>query len=712
MARYYAHTPNQQQQWHGLGEHLERVANLTQCFSEPFGAGDLGYWVGMYHDFGKFNTAFQAYLKAQHEGKPAAKAPHSAFGAVLARAKIAGPESSLCIIGHHAGLPDASEMVSRLSETLRDPAFAVTLQQAQSIGFPLQPQAEFDSLPRSPHGQELFVRILFSALVDADFLDTEAHFEPNRAFVRGLAPDLSSLWERLQSDQDRLHRDSSDTPVNRLRREIYEACIDVAGGDQGIYRLTVPTGGGKTRSGLAFALRHALRHGLRRIVVAIPYTSIIDQTAQEYRRILGDDSVLEHHSAVNWSEDRDETSAPMRLAAENWDASLIVTTTVQLFESLFANRPGRCRKLHRLVRSVILLDEVQTLPVELLEPTLDVLRSLTEEYGVTVVLSTATQPALEGDSPYLKAFPAGTVKEIVPNPERYFPRLKRVEYDLRIDPVQWERVASWITDHNQVLIVVNTRREALSLLDLVGEQDVFHLSTLLCGAHRRDVLDCVRTRLKEGLPVRLISTQVVEAGVDLDFPSVYRAVGPLDRIVQAAGRCNREGRLASGQVVVFLPEDGRAPRGAYRTGLEEARVLLEEGVDLHDPQVYTRYFRRLYQGVDTDLRGIQPLRKEMNFPEVAVRYRLIAEDTVPVVVRYRAEVDDILHEVRNGVNRSLIRRLQPFLVNLFRGEFNKAQEEGLVEEIAQGLFAWRGSYDPIKGLVAAEVAHDPADLIV
>lgn len=712
METYFAHTPNKDQEWHDLIEHLEGVAKLTQEFAEPFGAGNLGYWVGLCHDFGKFNTAFQSYLRAQSEGKPAERVPHAVFGAVLARAKTEGPEAALCVIGHHAGLPHAAEVSSRLITALNDPAFAVSFQNARSANMLLDPRFELGGPPKNPYRQELFVRMLFSALVDADFLDTEAHFNTERAFLRGFAPDLSTLWDRFQANQEKLHRNAPKTVVNRLRREIYEACVAAADGPQGIYRLTVPTGGGKTRSGLAFALRHAIRHRLRRIVVAIPYTSIIDQTAQEYRVILGDDAVLEHHSTVNWGEDTDETGERMRLAAENWDAPLIVTTTVQLFESLFANRPSRCRKLHRLAKSVLVLDEVQTLPVELLAPTLDVLRSLAEEYGVTVVLSTATQPALEGESPYLKAFPAGTVNEIVPEPERYFRFLKRVEYEFHIDPVPWERVASWITGHPQVMAVVNTRRDALTLLNLVGGEDVFHLSTLLCGAHRRDVLEQVRNRLKAGLPVRLISTQVVEAGVDLDFPYVYRAIGPLDRIVQAAGRCNREGRLASGRVIVFCPEGGRSPRGAYRTGLEEARVLLEEGVDLNDPEVYTRYFRRLYQGVDTDQRGIQALRKDMNYPEVAARYQLIADDTIPVVVRYRPEVDDLLREARTGVSRSLIRRLQPFLVNLFHWEFRDAQAAGLVDEIASGFFLWRGSYDPVKGLVALQVAHDPADLIV
>lgn len=709
MPSFYAHTPNYDEQWHDLMEHLYVVARLARCHAESFGAGEVGFLAGLCHDLGKFNDLFQEYLLAKSQGKPAPKVPHAAFGAVVAYAKA--PVAGVCVIGHHAGLPDGSDVKSRLAETVRGPAFAAAVRNAQAAGLLPLSNVELQP-PGDPYRMDLFIRMLFSALVDADYLDTEAHFDPAQSTKRGFGSDLRSLWARFEADQDRLRQDAPDTPVNRLRWEIYEACVVAARGPQGIYRLTVPTGGGKTRSGLAFALQHALRHDLRRVVVAIPFTSIIDQTAHEYRKILGDDSVLEHHSGMAWDDDPDETGTRLRLASENWDASMVVTTTVQLFESLFAHRPGRCRKLHRLARSVIVLDEVQTLPVELLAPTLDILRNLVEEYGVTVVLSTATQPALEGNSPYLKAFPAGTVREIVPEPERYFRSLKRVTFDLRPDPVSWETVASWIAEQPQAMVVVNTRREALRLVDLVGGEGLFHLSTLLCGAHRKEVLERVRTRLREGLPVRLISTQVVEAGVDLDFPRVYRAVGPLDRIVQAAGRCNREGRLPSGQVVLFSPESGRAPRGAYRTGMEEARILLKQDVDLHDPEVYALYFRRLYQSVDTDQHGIQALRRDLNFPEVAARYRLIADDTVPVVVRYGPEVDELLREARKGLNRPVVRRLQPFMVNLFRWEAEKVRSDGLVEELYPGLLVWQGRYDPLRGLLAEQVAHDPADLIV
>lgn len=709
---FYAHTPNQKDEWHDLKKHLETVAQTAQAFAEPFGAGMVGYWAGKCHDLGKYTSAFQEYLRAQWLGKTARKVPHAKYGALWAYANPAKSEDiSLCVAGHHAGLPNQAELRQRMAEVMEDPRLNDTFNNAQNEGMAVHPSEQFP-LMQDYLKRELFVRMAFSALVDADYLDTEEHFDEARASQRGSDLDMSTLWERFRCNQERLLQRSSDTLVNRVRREVYEACIEAAKGPRGVYRLTVPTGGGKTRSSLGFALAHALNYRLRRIVVAIPYTSIIDQTAKEYRDVLGDEAVLEHHSAVAWRDDETDLHNRLRLASENWDAPLIVTTTVQLFESLFANRPGPCRKLHRLAHSIIVLDEVQTLPVELLTPTIDVLKALVEDYGVTLVLSTATQPALEGESPYLKAFPAEGIKEMVPNPEVYFQILKRVEYDVRLDPVSWEEVARWVSEKPQVLVVLNTRREALELLDLIGEEDVFHLSTLLCSAHRKEVLDEVRRRLRDGSSIRLISTQVVEAGVDLDFPIVYRAVGPLDRIVQAAGRCNREGKLEKGRVVVFSPAGGRSPKGPYLTAMNEADILLREGVNLHDPAVYQRYFRRLYQSVDTDANGILALRRDMNFPEVADRYRLIRDDTEPIVVRYRPEVDALLDKARAGLSRELFRDLQPYIVNLAWYQVDDARRNGLMDEVAPGVVVWRGIYHRVKGLVASQVVHDPADLIL
>ncbi len=405
------------------------------------------------------------------------------------------------------------------------------------------------------------------------------------------------------------------------------------------------------------------------------------------------------------------------MAAENWDAPIVVTTTVQLFESLFANRPAACRKLHNLAQSIIILDEVQTLPTGLLSPILEVMQQLVDHYGVTVVLSTATQPSLvDSGSPYLKGL-RGEIREIVPDPARYFQALKRVSYDCPREAWSWERVAQEMAAEPHCLTVVNTKMDALALLDVLNDPEALHLSTLLCMAHRRKVMEGIKVRLATGQPCRVVATQVVEAGVDLDFPVVLRAMGPLDRIVQAAGRCNREGRLSQGRVIIFQPTEGRIPPGDYRTGHDIARAMLNSpGVDLHSPGIYESYFRQLYQAVNTHKHGINELRQRLDFPEVAARFRLIDDDSVPLVVRYPkngSKVDELLQRLQNpGVllgreARRLLRRLQPYLVNVRRGPLVRYQQAGLVSELPLGLWEWQGNYHPVKGLHDAALGPEP-----
>jgi CRISPR-associated endonuclease/helicase Cas3 len=503
-----------------------------------------------------------------------------------------------------------------------------------------------------------------------------------------------------------------------VRREVYEACLTAAAQAPGFFRLTVPTGGGKTRSGLAFALKHALAHDLDRVIVAIPYTSIIEQTAQVYREIFADGrAILEHHSAVAGREDQDD--APVtpeaqwaRLATENWDAPIVVTTTVQLFESLLGQRTSACRKLHRIARSVIVLDEVQTLPPHLLATTLDVLRRLVANYGVSVVLCTATQPALD-ESPGFKGLDG--IREIVPGAAGHFATLERVRYEWPCldGRWSWERVAEELRAESRAMAVVNTKADALALLAALGDPDALHLSTLLCGAHRRDVLAEVRRRLDAGEPCRLVATQVVEAGVDLDFPTVLRALGPLDRIVQAAGRCNREGKLGElGRVVIFAPEEGNQPPGAYRVGSDIARVLLRAAAgdpNLHDPTSFATYFRSLYGSLDLDREKVEERRRAFDYPEVAKRYRLIDDDAASVVVRYRGmngqgggegEVDALLEALRRYPQRgrAILRRLQPYIVGVRQRLLDQYVNAGLVLEVQPGLWEWCGKYDPVRGL--------------
>lgn len=720
---YVAHSRNAGGTTHDLVEHLRRVAAIAGQFAGKFGAADVGYWAGLWHDLGKFHANFQAYIAAP-EGR---RGPdHSSAGAVHAAGVLEG--LAFLVAGHHGGLPDRAEILARLADKRHSPAVRDALEAARRALGELRPSEGLTGrLPGFLAGGattsdarrrlELFLRMVFSALVDADFLDTEAHFDPGRAATREESPTLEDLWPRLEAAQTAITGRGTD-PVSRVRHEVYQACLRAGDEAPGIFTLTVPTGGGKTRSGLAFAMRHAIRHGLDRVIVAIPYTSIIEQTAAEYRRIFGEPGVLEHHSAVRAVEEMLSPASVAdvwaRLASQNWDAPIVVTTTVQLFESLFGNRPAACRKLHNLARSVLVLDEVQMLPVHLLNPILDVVQNLVDHYAISVVLCTATQPALSAE-PYRKAL--RNVREIVPDAARYFAALRRVEFDLRSagQPWSWGRVAEEMRTGPSALAIVNTKADAFALLDALGDPDALHLSTQMCGRHRHDTLAEVRRRLGVGEPCRLVATQVVEAGVDIDFPLVLRAVAPLDRIVQAAGRCNREGRLAAGRVVIFEPADGGTPLGVYRSGIQTARALLASGCDLHDPRTYETYFRRLFQIAECDARGIQGRRERFEYRTVAAMFRMIEDDSVPAIVRpapYRGDVDRLLARIERGDDspRSLFRAMQPYLVSLRARVVARYQAAGLLRELRPGLWEWLGAYDPIRGLV--ERPRDPEELVV
>ena len=735
--RFYAHTPVNDGEWHDLVGHLHSTARLAKENASKFGAGELAHLAALWHDIGKFNPDFQRYLrdceKAKRDGTeaPAKGTPHAIYGAILASDSLHALAS--IIYGHHAGLPNASKLKDAVKRPEVREKFDNILPVAREEIEGLELQGDVRSLfsdpPRDELQMETLQRMLFSALVDADFLDTEKHFDPEVPEFRGSSIDPKQLWEAFQQEREAFAAFAGEqTVVNEVREEVYHLCMEAAERPQGVYRLSVPTGGGKTRSGLGFALRHAAEHDLDRVIFAVPYTSIIEQTTSVYRRIfeeLGEGAVLEHHSAVHREdagigERQDEAWTRARLATQNWDAPLVVTTTVQLFESLFANRTSRCRKLHNLCRSVIVLDEVQTLPVGLLWPTVNMLQELVRRYGVTVVLCTATQPALDETSKYLEGFPS--VDDIVP-PERaadHFQTLRRVEYETPSEPWSWGEVARRLLEaatNKQAMVVLNTRKDALAVLDELKGEPVLHLSTLLCGAHRRVVLEEVRRRLDADEPCLLIATQVVEAGVDLDFPVVFRALGPLDRIVQAAGRCNREGRLDdSGRVVIFEPEEGKMPQGEYAAAFGEAKQMLSRPeFDLHDPEIFREYFRLLYQDVPTDQEGIQKLRKEFDYPEVATRYRMISDASVPVIVRYpsdeeeRKPLDRLLGRIRGtGLWSSDHRRLQPYVVSMFEHEFEKRRE--YVEEISEGVFVWNGNYDELRGI--EDVSLDPADLVI
>jgi len=761
---YVAHTPSKKNpHWHLLTDHIFGVTNRAVEFAEVFDqTGTAAGWaryLGLLHDLGKFTDKFQDYLWACHRAdvqrtpppKPGS-APHKQMGALAAFEDFQGEAEifALPIYGHHGGMETPSVTRNKAAEKTSSAEVGLLRRKAAALDARLTATApDLAALAASPHAQsphhaEMFLRMLFSCLADADALDTEQHMNPDAAGQRQAEPlAIPTLRDRLRRRQEEDFAGSVPSVVNDVRREVYHACLEAAKLPPGIFNLTVPTGGGKTRSGLAFALEHAVRHDRRRVVYAIPYTSIVDQTATVFRDLFGDDpgTILEHHSAIEpkpvtgpdgtETEGGDAAELWRRLAAQNWDAPLIVTTTVQLFESLFSNRPGACRKLHRLANSVIVLDEVQTLPAHLLTPLVDGLKTLTENFGVVVVLCTATQPALEGKvSRFLEGFPK--VQPIIPKIDRnrHFSLLRRVRYRVETgegkagEGWDWARVAAEIREGTSCLCILNTRRQARQLMDTLDpdrqDEAVFHLSTLMCGHHRRAVLDRVRQRLQDGLPTQLVSTSLVECGVDLDFPRVLRAVGPLDRIIQAAGRCNREGRRPrdASEVVIFTPAEGDAPGGLYRMALEATIHLYRnmqakgEEIDFDDPALVTRYFQRLYSdlqgGVDKAKDGdsVQERRAAFDYREVAKDVRLVDEDTVSVLVtnyqEFAAAAQEIIDDARaiGGMTRRLWQRAQPLCVSLPRA----SAEDGKfgLEIVPGGLYVWAGKYDAKTGIPLPE----------
>jgi CRISPR-associated helicase Cas3/CRISPR-associated endonuclease Cas3-HD len=712
---YYAHSARQRPDWEPLREHLHLVGERAAGYAAVFDAAEEARLAGLLHDLGKYSELFTRRLEAPHRVKGL---DHWSLGAWVAikELRLNGLAAALAIQGHHVGLQRADDDAFReldprrlrerhpLNLTLTESDASVLLDrfQADGLGLPVVQRSLFDRETLAA-GAMLDVRMLFSALVDADFIETEAHFhrapDGTRTYrAEGPPPGVREALTALTEQAARLQA-ASDAAENvlSLRADLLRACLEAGKTRPGLFTLSAPTGAGKTLAMLAFALRHASEHGLRRVVVAAPYLSIIEQTASVYRTwlgaALGEDYVLEDHSLVDVGsvtghkgagvevDERDGTRHNARLLAENWDAPLIVTTNVQLLESLFSNRPSSCRKLHRLARSVILLDEVQTLPPRLAVPTLATLSRLAERYGSSVVFVTATQPAfdhLDGEVRKLVASGWSPIEVVTPS-LRLFDRARRVRVTWREAPLAWSELAQEVVKAGSVLCILNLKRHAGALAERLKEQGIpglFHLSTNLCPAHRKRVLEDVKARLGRRDPCVLISTQCVEAGVDLDFPVVYRAFGPLDSIAQAAGRCNRNGRLPRlGEVRVFLPEEEKYPGGEYANAARVARMLWKsrgaERMDIDAPELFRAYYRALYDltQVAENSAELRNALADRDFEEVARRYRLIEQDAINVLVPYDPEAFTSLRsqlDQDGQLNRGWIRKTRPHAVSIFR----------------------------------------------
>lgn len=744
-ARYYAHTTPDptKEDWQPLPEHLQNVADIAGEHASAFGAREWGAAAGLLHDLGKYSREFQKRL----EGAPES-VDHSTAGALEARSRLSkkirnriiGQSRPLeyVVAGHHGGLTDffgLRGLDERLQNATDLPDYAAYRSEIE-----IPPRLPLSSglntiLTASSFSIAFFIRMLYSCLVDADSLDTEQFADPERAAVRGTYDPVDRLADAFLRDMDALTGSAAPTPINALRRQIYEECRDMAEQPPGLYTLTVPTGGGKTRASLAFALRHMQRHDLRQVVYVLPYTSIIEQNAKVFRGILGARNVLEHHSNFDPRSEGEVDDSARELStivAENWDVPVTVTTNVQFFESLFSNKRSRCRKIHRLARSVVVLDEAQMLPTPFLRPCLEAVMELVRHYDATVVLCTATQPKVAG---LISGSVAAT--EIMSSPSTLYEQFRRVR-TTNLGPLADDSLILRLSRHPQALCVVNTKAHASHLFDALaerchagqrgrsrkfrrrgwrakaGREVVYHLTANMCPVHRRRVLAVIRRRLDRGAPCRVVSTQLIEAGVDIDFPVGYRSMAGIDSIAQAAGRCNREGRLPEpGRVFVFTSTEahGKAPGWLNRTA-EIGTMVMDRHDDPLSLEAVAEYFETLYAIEQGDRRGLdekeimEKLRGSRQdplafpFKEVADEFRLI-DGTRDVIIPYDDEARRAIALLESGIiSRGILRRLQGYTVSVYPYTLKRLEGAGAVHSINDRFIVLNdlSGYSESKGL--------------
>lgn len=686
---YLAHIDGDREQ--SVKEHLQGTAELAEKFAAKFRKADWGYCCGMLHDIGKYSVEFQKKIKENLD----IRVDHSTAGAKVCE-NLDGCYWLLtyCIAGHHAGLPDLgreglpSSLLGRLKKRLCDySAYEKEIEIPQITTPPIAMNPEKDP----NFALSVFIRMLYSCLVDADFLDTE-QFMNNGTVQRDSGESMDVLLEKLQNYTAKWLINRNDTTIDGRRSEILRNCLEMGKSSKGLFQLTVPTGGGKTVASLAFALQHAVENHMDRVIYVIPYTSIIEQNAQVFREILGSENVLENHSNVDY--ESSEEFKPMQLAAENWDKPVVVTTNVQFFESLYANKSSKCRKLHNIVNSVIIFDEAQMLPANYLKPCMAMIEELLQQYGTSIVLCTATQPALQQFLPEKYV-----ARELCPRRDEQFRFFERVTYQ-NIDTVTEEEMAEKLQQEWHALCIVNTRKRAQRLYEQLQGEGVYHLSTTMYPAHRKRVLAEIRERLddKKGKKCIVISTSLVEAGVDLDFTSVYRELAGVDSIIQAAGRCNRNGERGKEESIVriFQWED-KEQMSEQRHQIDTTQKLLARGKDITALESITEYFWELYhiKGESLDVKKI--LEKfdggDYQFATVAKDFKLIEENSVTVYIDQEPEAKALLQEIRQqGLTKSRMRKAGQYCVSIRKkGEYEKRRmlfeemrDAGMVEAVDLG----------------------------
>lgn len=699
--KYLAHISEDGMRQQLLLDHLQGTKELAGRYAGVFGYQDWGECCGLLHDIGKYSMRFQERLWGS-----SVKVDHSTAGAQVCNEKGGFYQAiGYCIAGHHAGLPDMGgssdtdgSYKGRMKKKLED-----YQDYQKEVTIPLLKTSLFSEKDSKTPGftMSFFIRMLYSCLVDADYLDTEC-FMKNGEQERDAGETMPRLWEKLKQYVSGWLQNEEVNTVNGRRTEILKSCIEKGKEERGLFLLTVPTGGGKTIASMAFALQHAVRHDMKHIVYVIPYTSIIEQNARIFREILGEENVLEHHCGVEY-EDTEELKS-MQLATENWDKPVIVTTNVQFFESLFSNKASRCRKLHNLADSILIFDEAQMLPNDYLLPCTAAMEELLKHYKSSIVLCTATQPALQ------RFFPKDRkMQELCPRLKEQFSFFRRTSI-CNLGKISQELLQERLRGERQVLCILNTRKEAQLIYEQLRGEGVYHLSALMYPVHRRRVLKKIQGRLREEKRCIVIATSLVEAGVDLDFQAVYRQLAGVDSVIQAAGRCNREGRrsLTESNTWIFQLEEVRKVPGQEQQ-IDSAKLVLREREDISSLEAIEAYFQLLYDIRREALDKKQIMRQfeegRFVFAKIAKQFKLIEQDTKMIFVTKEPEALALLMEMRqNGLTRRTMRKIGQYSVSVYQNMFDKLYSAGMLlpvsEDLKEEMFVLRDGddYSEEKGL--------------
>jgi len=710
MKKYIAHSLNVATNlFHYLNDHLKKTAQISSSFARNNCEDQILKYMGYTHDLGKYRDGFQKYLLG---GGIRGSEPHSIYGAYLAYIRKV-PIASICIAGHHAGIPDSTDLSPRLRDEdvkkQTEELFNILLQDL-GINFnniDLTNSCVDENIKAKLKDKltlETYIRFFFSCLVDADWLDTESHFNPDVSQSRISKPlDINKMIDLLDKH---ISKFSVDGEINQLRNNARVYANNLANKPVGFYSLNLPTGLGKTLCSVSWALRHAKTNNLKRIIIVLPYTSIIDQSAKLLKDIFGESEILEHHSNFEYTGNDEVNYDIMKLSAENWDFPLIITTTVQFFESVFSNKPSKCRKVHNIADSVVIFDEVQTLPKDKFLPTITMIKNLKDVFNTSFLFCTATQPAFASRKEFKGI---DEIISLVDNPSQFFIKTKRVDYDYvnGLEGIGFNELIKKINDMNEsALVVFNLKKDTLNLFNQIqGNWNAkYHLSTGMCPKHRKEKIELIKNDLNDkNKKIIVCSTQLIEAGVDLDFPVVFRALAPLDSIIQSAGRCNREGKRENlGKVFIFKLLEQKYPDESYEIPSCETERFLKtnDQTILHDHDSYTNYFVLLEHRIELDKLKIDEARSKKQFNEVSKHYKIIDKETKTIIVKYGTGTE-LVEELEKKIflTKDDYRKLQLYSIQLYQNQFEESLCLGLIKKLSNGLFTWIGEYKEDVGIL-------------